>query len=71
LGHIAVPLAGLEQIKITIILVAQAVPDLAAMSIYKVAADKDMSTVLALIKAVAAARILAAAPHGIAVPMQP
>jgi hypothetical protein len=69
LDHIAVQLVGLEQIKITTILVVPAVPGPEAMSIYKAVADKDMSTVLALIKAVEVARILVAAPPGIAVPI--
>jgi hypothetical protein len=42
LDHIAVQLVGLEQIKITTILVVLAVPGPGAMSIYKAVADKDM-----------------------------
>ena len=70
LDHIVVPLAGLAQIKITIILAVLVALDLAAMSIFKAAGDKDMSTVLAPIKAVAAALILVAELLGIAVPIQ-
>ena len=70
LDHIVVPLAGSAQIKITIILAVLVALDLVVMSIYKVVADKDMSTVLALIKAVEVARILVAALLGIAVPIQ-
>jgi hypothetical protein len=70
LDHIAAPPAGMGQIKITTILVAQVAPGLVAMSIYKVAADKDMLTVLALTRAVAAVHILVAVLPGIAVPIQ-